>query len=166
MSELNTIPQTFIDNVCAELQNSTAFEIRPSDNVDIKRGLRNADGTGVMAGCTKIGSVQGYAIIDGEKTPMEGRLIYRGYDIMQLISGFTREKRFGFEETAYLLMFGRLPTQAEYDALSQAEKQNGQLYFITDADSIPYMELTQTQYDALTYAEKHNGTLYFITDAS
>ena len=57
-------------------------------------------------------------------------------------------------------------TQAEYDALSQAEKQNGQLYFITDADSIPYMELTQTQYDALTYAEKHNGTLYFITDAS
>ena len=119
MSELNTIPQTFIDNVCAELQNSTAFEIRPSDNVDIKRGLRNADGTGVMAGCTKIGSVQGYAIIDGEKTPMEGRLIYRGYDIMQLISGFTREKRFGFEETAYLLMFGRLPTQAEYDAFRE-----------------------------------------------
>ncbi len=114
MSESNSYVQTFLNNLCDELQNSTAFEINARDNVDIKRGLRNADGTGVMAGCTKIGSVQGYAIIDGEKTPMEGRLIYRGYDIMQLISGFTREKRFGFEEIAYLLLFGRLPNREEY----------------------------------------------------
>jgi citrate synthase len=92
--------------------------------VDIKRGLRNADGTGVMVGCTKIGSVQGYAIIDGEKAPMEGRLIYRGYDIMQLISGFTKEKRFGFEEVAYLLLFGRLPTQQDYDAFRQLLSDN------------------------------------------
>lgn len=116
MSELHSSSLSFLHTLCEELQNSTAFVINPHDNVDIKRGLRNADGTGVMAGCTKIGSVQGYAIIDGEKTPMEGRLIYRGYDIMQLISGFTREKRFGFEETAYLLLFGRLPSQADYDA--------------------------------------------------
>ena len=116
MSQPYTSPQAFIDNLCEELKNSTAFQISSRDNVDIKRGLRNADGTGVMVGCTKIGSVQGYAIMDGEKTPMEGRLIYRGYDIMQLISGFTKDKRFGFEEVAYLLLFGRLPTQEEYDA--------------------------------------------------
>ena len=119
MSDLNTSSQAFIENVCDELQNSSAFAIGPRDNVGIKRGLRNADGTGVMVGCTRIGSVQGYAIIDGEKSPMEGHLIYRGYDIMQLISGFTREKRFGFEETAYLLMFGRLPTREEYSTFRQ-----------------------------------------------
>lgn len=101
----------FIHTLCEELKNSTAFDISPRDNSNIKRGLRNADGTGVMVGCTKIGSVQGYAIIDGEKTPMEGRLIYRGYDINQLIAGFTREKRFGYEEIAYLLLFGKLPTR-------------------------------------------------------
>ena len=119
MTERNPTPQAFIDNLCDRLENSTAFQINPRDNVDIKRGLRNADGTGVMVGCTKIGSVQGYAIIDGEKTPMEGRLIYRGYDIMQLISGFTREKRFGFEEAAYLLLFGELPTREQYDEFRQ-----------------------------------------------
>ncbi len=117
MSDIHSLP--FLDTLCQELQNSTVFEIKPSDNVEIKRGLRNADGTGVMVGCTKIGSVQGYAIIDGEKAPMEGRLIYRGYDIMQLISGFTQEKRFGFEETAYLLLSGHLPTQEEYTAFRE-----------------------------------------------
>ena len=117
MSDIHSL--TFLDTLCQELQNSTVFEIKPSDNVEIKRGLRNADGTGVMVGCTKIGSVQGYAIIDGEKAPMEGRLIYRGYDIMQLISGFTQEKRFGFEETAYLLLSGHLPTQEEYTAFRE-----------------------------------------------
>lgn len=116
MNEKNSSSLSFIENLCDELKNSTAFDISTRDNVDIKRGLRNADGTGVMVGCTKIGSVQGYAIIDGEKAPMEGRLIYRGYDINQLISGFTREKRFGFEEVAYLLLFGRLPSQEDYDA--------------------------------------------------
>lgn len=57
-------------------------------------------------------------------------------------------------------------TQAEYDALTEAQKKNGELYFITDNDVISYRELTQAQYNALSYAEKHNSTLYFITDAS
>lgn len=114
----------FIHTLCEELKNSTAFDISPRDNSNIKRGLRNADGTGVMAGCTKIGSVQGYAIIDGEKTPMEGRLIYRGYDINQLISGFTRENRFGFEEVAYLLLFGALPNVEQYQAFRQLLADN------------------------------------------
>ena len=124
MSDFSSSSLSFIHNLCEELQNSTTFDISTRDNVDIKRGLRNADGTGVMAGCTKIGSVQGYAIIDGEKAPMEGRLIYRGYDIMQLISGFTREKRFGFEEVAYLLLFGRLPSQSDYTAFRQLLSDN------------------------------------------
>ena len=72
----------------------------------VKRGLRNADGTGVMAGITRIGNVRGYYVQDGEKVPAEGQLIYRGIDVRDLIHGFMSEGRFGFEETAYLLLFG------------------------------------------------------------
>ena len=81
----------------------------------MKRGLRNADGTGVMAGITQIGNVQGYYIQDGERVPMEGRLIYRGIDVEELIQGFLSEGRFGFEETAYLLLFGALPTRRQLE---------------------------------------------------
>jgi citrate synthase len=114
----------FIHNLCAELENSTIFDIRIRESDSIKRGLRNADGTGVMVGATKIGSVQGYSIMDGEKTPMEGRLIYRGYDIRELISGFVQARRFGFEETAYLLLFGRLPSAEEYTEFRQVLTDN------------------------------------------
>lgn len=76
---------------------------------NVKRGLRNDDGTGVMAGLTSVGSVMGYYIEDEEKIPMEGYLRYRGYDIVDLVKNCEQEKRFGFEEVAYLLLFGSLP---------------------------------------------------------
>ena len=77
----------------------------------IKRGLRNSDGTGVLVGVTKIGNVQGYTMgDDGERIPQEGHLYYRGIDVNNLIDGFIAEDRFGFEETAYLLLFGQLPS--------------------------------------------------------
>jgi citrate synthase len=81
----------------------------------VKRGLRNADGTGVMAGLTQIGSVQGYYIEDGERVPAPGRLIYRGINVENLIEGFVAEDRFGFEETAFLLLLGRLPNKQELE---------------------------------------------------
>ncbi|MDD3164930.1 MAG: citrate/2-methylcitrate synthase [Oscillospiraceae bacterium] len=105
----------FIHTLCENYEHDNALSIDPRKNPNVKRGLRNEDGTGVMAGYTQVGNVQGYAMIDGEKAPMEGRLIYRGYDIMQLISGFSRENRFGFEEIAYLLLLGKLPNQEQYD---------------------------------------------------
>lgn len=77
----------------------------------VKRGLRNDDGTGVMAGLTSVGAVVGYYIDDGEKIPMEGHLRYRGYDITDLVHNCEEEKRFGFEEIAYLLLFGQLPNE-------------------------------------------------------
>lgn len=119
MQNLTSSSPDLINTLCQKLQNSTIFDVKTRDYSNIKRGLRNADGTGVMVGCTKIGSVQGYAIIDGEKSPMEGHLIYRGYDVAQLIQGFTAENRFGFEEIAYLLLFGSLPTREEYKAFCQ-----------------------------------------------
>ncbi len=76
----------------------------------VKRGLRNDDGTGVVAGLTSIGDVVGYEYVDGVKTPIEGRLRYRGYDIDELVKDAEEEGRFGFEEIVYLLLFGELPS--------------------------------------------------------
>ena len=77
---------------------------------DIKRGLRNADGTGVVVGVTNISNVHGYVVSEGDKVPDRGRLSYRGYSISDLVDHAAAENRFGFEETAYLLMAGELPT--------------------------------------------------------
>lgn len=75
----------------------------------VKRGLRNDDGTGVIAGLTSVGAVIGYYIDDGEKIPTQGHLRYRGYDIEDLVHNAEKDGRFGFEEVVYLLLFGSLP---------------------------------------------------------
>ncbi len=85
------------------------------DKYNVKRGLRNADGTGVMAGITNICNVHGYIVNEGEKQPIDGELIYRGYNINDLVSNVYSEKRFGFEETIYLLLMGELPTKDKLD---------------------------------------------------
>lgn len=89
-------------------------------NESVKRGLRNADGTGVLAGITKVGLVHGYIVSDGEKEAVEGKLYYRGYDVEDMVGGYHGEKRFGFEECSYVLLFGDLPTKkqlADYNEL-------------------------------------------------
>ena len=93
------------------------YRIDPSlfKNYKVKRGLRNADGTGVLAGLTSIGEVRGYIIDDCDKVPVAGKLLYRGVNIKKIINNSTIEKRPSFEEAAFLLLFGKLPTQTEYD---------------------------------------------------
>jgi citrate synthase len=76
---------------------------------NVKRGLRNADGTGVLVGLTRVGDVHGYILDEGEKIPVDGKLFYRGIDVEAIVTNATAEGRFGFEETVYLLMFGILP---------------------------------------------------------
>lgn len=105
----------FIEGLCEEFEKYTQINPRYYEKYSVKRGLRNADGTGVMAGVTKIGNVKGYIMEDGEQVPVPGQLFYRGINVQDLIQGFTSENRFGFEETAYLLMFGALPTKAQLD---------------------------------------------------
>ena len=78
---------------------------------DVKRGLRNADGTGVLAGMTNVSNVHGYVVSDGEKMPAEGSLRLRGYDIYDLLGDLNPERRFAYEEVAYLLLMGELPTR-------------------------------------------------------
>jgi citrate synthase len=81
----------------------------------VKRGLRNVDGTGVVAGLTLIGNVHGYLLNEGEKMPVEGQLTYRGLDVAEIVANCLAEDRFGFEEVAFLLLFGCLPTQTQKD---------------------------------------------------
>ncbi|NLZ81623.1 MAG: citrate/2-methylcitrate synthase [Clostridiales bacterium] len=80
---------------------------------DVKRGLRDISGKGVLAGLTEIAEVRAYTITDEDIIPCEGKLFYRGYDVEELVDGFMSEERFGFEETVYLLIFGQLPTKVE-----------------------------------------------------
>lgn len=90
-------------------------KIDPSlyEKYNVKRGLRNADGTGVLVGLTCIGSVHGYMISESEKVSVPGQLFYRGINVTDLVDGFQKERRFGFEETIYLLLFGELPGGSE-----------------------------------------------------
>lgn len=108
----------FIQGLCGEFEKYNQIDPSYYDRYNVKRGLRNADGTGVMAGITQIGNVRGYVMQDGEKMPAEGQLIYRGIDVRDLIDGFTKESRFGYEETAYLLLFGVLPTAQQLEQFS------------------------------------------------
>ena len=86
---------------------------------DVKRGLRYANGTGVLVGLTRIGDVVGYDMVNGEKVPIPGKLFYRGYDVASLVKDAERTKQFGYEECVYLLLFGELPTQKQLDEFTQ-----------------------------------------------
>ena len=85
---------------------------------NVKRGLRNADGTGVLVGLTRVGDVHGYIIDEGEKVAIPGKLYYRGIDLEDIVSTAAAEGRFAYEETAYLLMFGHLPNKKELEDFS------------------------------------------------
>jgi citrate synthase len=86
---------------------------------NVKRGLRDINGTGVLVGLTEIGDVRAYIFDEDEKVPTEGRLFYRGLEINELVNGFQKEKRLGFEECCYLLLFGELPTRTQLDEFNE-----------------------------------------------
>lgn len=93
---------------------------------DVKRGLRNSDGTGVLVGVTKVGSVQGYFMQDGQRVPTPGKLYYRGIELTEIVEAHRKADTFGFEEVAYLLLMGYLPTRSELnhfnDIMNRARK--------------------------------------------
>ena len=79
----------------------------------VKRGLRDMNGEGVLTGLTNISLIKSQEVVDGKRVPCDGQLLYRGYDVIELVRGFEHDARFGFEEVAYLLMFGNLPSEKE-----------------------------------------------------
>ena len=90
---------------------------------DVKKGLRNSDGTGVLAGVSKVGSVQGYFIQDGQRVSVPGRLYYRGIELNEIVEAHRKAGTFGFEEVAYLLLFGYLPSKTELDHFNEIMKR-------------------------------------------
>ena len=111
----NRVPSGDIRNLCDKIRKYNYVEPADFERFNVKKGLRNADGTGVMAGITKVCSVEGYHIVDGEKTPVDGKLYYRGISIDDIINACVEEDRFGFEEVIWLLLFGELPTKSQLD---------------------------------------------------
>ena len=93
-------------------ENTDLISAELFDEYGVKRGLRDKNGNGVLSGLTHISKIQSFKNVDGKKVPCDGRLWYRGYDVTDLVKGFKGE-RFGYEEVAYLLLFGRLPNVAE-----------------------------------------------------
>lgn len=120
-------PNGFINNFTELAKVHNKFDPELYTRYNVKRGLRNADGSGVLVGLTGIGDVHGYIIDEGEAKPVEGRLRYRGIDVRDMVQGFQKEKRFGFEETAFLLLFGKLPLAHELKAFQQILADNREL---------------------------------------
>ncbi|WP_418790823.1 citrate/2-methylcitrate synthase [Phosphitispora sp. TUW77] len=109
----------FIDQLAALAKKNNKIKSENYARYDVKKGLRNSNGTGVLVGLTEIGNVHGYVIDEGEKVPVEGRLTYRGINVKSLVAGFQKEQRHGFEEVCYLLLFGELPNAEELEKFTQ-----------------------------------------------
>lgn len=131
-----------MDKIIKEKLKAYAEKIEKESTIDrdiyekynIKRGLRNKNGTGVLVGVTKVGDVCGYEIKDGEKIPAEGELFYRGYPITKIVRDVERTNRLGFEEVIYLLLFNKLPKAGELDIFKEvlADQRKLPAYFIED----------------------------------
>lgn len=113
--KINPISPELLEVMSDKIERKSKIDLDAFWKYGVKRGLRNPDGTGVMAGLTNICSVEGYYIDDGERVPKNGVLKYRGININDIIEACEKEDRFGFEEVAYLLIFGSLPTREQVD---------------------------------------------------
>lgn len=124
--KFTTLKKDTIENYCNNLRENTKIDPKIYERFDVKRGLRNADASGVLAGITKICNVHGYIMDEGERTPIPGQLIYRGYNINDIIENAEKENRYVFEEVVYLLLFGCLPDAQELEdfTLSLAQRRS------------------------------------------
>ncbi len=110
--------ETYLAEYAALCRKANLVDNRLFEEYGVKRGLRDKNGNGVLAGLTNISRIESFKVENGEKVPCEGKLWYRGYDCIELVNGF-RGKRYGFEEIAYLLLFGELPTEAQLEEFEE-----------------------------------------------
>ena len=104
-----------IGDLASKLENDSLFDDKLYAKFGVKRGLRNSDGTGVLAGITRVSNVHGYYIDEFERIPCEGELYYRGINVNDIIAAADKNDRFGYEEASWLLLFGTLPNKEELD---------------------------------------------------
>jgi citrate synthase len=112
MMELTMELESQFDHLVENCMVSGAIDLNLYQEYDVKRGLRDSSGKGVLTGLTEISDVIGFQVVDGVKEPADGNLFYQGYNVKQLV-GSDQKKRYAFEETTYLLLFGRLPDKTE-----------------------------------------------------
>ena len=108
-----------LSTLCEEYKKNNYISPDDFKTYDVKRGLRNADGSGVVAGLTRICNVHGYYFSDGERSPDKGKLTYRGIDVADIVSGCAADRHFGFEEVTWLLLFGELPTKEKLEGFRE-----------------------------------------------
>ena len=120
--------------MCDDFLSTTAIDPSLPGKFGVKRGLRNSDGSGVVAGITNVCCVHGYVISECDKQPIEGELIYRGYNIRDIVNDVLSSGRYGYEEVAYLLLFGMLPDERQLTTFSRliAEYRDLPMYFSED----------------------------------
>ncbi|MDR0786113.1 MAG: citrate/2-methylcitrate synthase [Treponema sp.] len=126
------------------------------DKYNVKRGLRNADGSGVLVGLTCVGEVHGYITNEEERIAIDGKLFYRGIDVEEIVAAAIKEKRFAFEETAYLLLFGKLPTQERLNKFTAFLGKNRKLPRYFRKDSI----MSAPSHDIMNKLSRSILTLY------
>ena len=109
--------QKWIKKMAAVCEQTSVIDSSLFEKYDVKRGLRDVNGQGVLTGLTEISEIRSYTVVDREMIPCDGKLYYHGIDIEDIVEGFLSEKRFGFEEVVYLLLFGTLPNEKELEGL-------------------------------------------------
>jgi len=118
MPDMSPLVKESLEYLCQEYRKYN--HISPDDwtKYDVKRGLRNANGTGVLAGLTSICDVVGYDLVDDQRVPVDGKLIYRGIDVKEIVEASKDDDRYTYEEVAWLLLFGSLPTEEQISMFS------------------------------------------------
>lgn len=133
MMDLSEALNNKFDGLVENCMQSGAIDLNLYQEYDVKRGLRDSAGKGVLTGLTEISDVTGYNVVDGVKEPADGKLYYQGYDVLDLV-GTDRDKRYAFEETTYLLLFGQLPNEEQLksfiEILTSLQELSGQ--FVRD----------------------------------
>jgi citrate synthase len=115
LQQLTPTQKDTIAYLCDEYKKHNSIAPEEWTQYDVKRGLRNQNGTGVLAGLTHICDVVGYELVDGERCECDGKLIYRGYNLNDIVDAGKREDRYIFEEVVWLLLFGKLPSVKELE---------------------------------------------------
>jgi citrate synthase len=115
MKNFVDLENEMIEKLSKQARESSLIDPELFIKYQVKRGLRDIDGRGVLVGLTEIGDVRSYIVEENEMVPIPGKLLYRGIDIEEIVEGFVNHDRFGFEETCYLLLFGNLPSKKELE---------------------------------------------------
>lgn len=160
MKSINELEEKMIKTLSGKAQKSSIIDPEFFSKYQVKRGLRDEDGRGVLVGLTEIGEIRSYIIEENEIVPRPGRLIYRGIDIYDIVKGFLKSGRLGFEETCYLLLFGNLPTQKELTDFEQLLSE----YRVLPDDFVRDMILKMPSRDIMNSIARSVLALYSLDD--